>query len=110
VYVCNESPQDVYFDNITVKHFTGPLLQEQSYYPFGVEMAAISYKAMNKLSSAYKFNGDDEMEESISLYSTFYMETIRKGKNLPINEEFSSIKPFPKELRQCHPKCLYNFD
>jgi RHS repeat-associated protein len=27
---------------------------------------------MNKLSSAYKFNGGDEMEESISMYSTFY--------------------------------------
>jgi RHS repeat-associated protein len=48
------------------------LLQEQSYYPFGVEMAAISDKAMNKLSSVYKFNGGDEMEESISMYSTFY--------------------------------------
>jgi RHS repeat-associated protein len=72
VYVSNESPQDVYFDDITVKHYTGPLLQEQSYYPFGVEMAAISDKAMNKLSSAYKFNGGDEMEESISMYSTFY--------------------------------------
>jgi RHS repeat-associated protein len=72
VYVSNESPQDVYFDDITVKHYTGPLLQEQSYYPFGVEMAAISDKAMNKLTSAYKFNGGDEMEESISMYSTFY--------------------------------------
>lgn len=72
VYVSNESPQDVYFDDITVKHFTGPLLQEQSYYPFGVEMAAISDKAINKLSSVYKFNGGDEMEESISMYSTFY--------------------------------------
>ena len=28
VYVSNESPQDVYFDDITVKHYTGPLLQE----------------------------------------------------------------------------------
>jgi hypothetical protein len=35
-------------------------------------MADISDKAMNKLSSAYKFNGGDEMEESISMYSTFY--------------------------------------
>jgi RHS repeat-associated protein len=72
VYVSNESPQDVYFDDVTVKHYTGALLQEQSYYPFGVEMAAISDKAMNKLSTPYKFNGGIEMEESISLYSTFY--------------------------------------
>jgi hypothetical protein len=43
VYVSNESPQDVYFDDRTVKHFTGPLLQEQTYYPFGVEMARISF-------------------------------------------------------------------
>jgi RHS repeat-associated protein len=74
VYTSNESPQDVYFDDITVTHYTGPLLQEQAYYPFGLLMAGISDKAVNKLASQYKFNGGVEFEDEygINLYSTFY--------------------------------------
>jgi RHS repeat-associated protein len=74
VYVSNESQQDVYFDDLNVKHYTGPLVQEQSYYPFGLQMAGISDKALNKLSSQYKFNGGVELEEDfgVNLYSTFF--------------------------------------
>ena len=72
IYVSNESPQDVYFDDLSAKHFTGPLSQEQSYYPFGTEMHGISSKAFGKLASQYKFNGGIELEESIEMYTTFY--------------------------------------
>jgi len=74
IYVSNQSPQNVYFDDLIIKHYTGPLLQEQSYYPFGLEMAGISDKAMNKLDSKNKFNGGVELEEDfgVNLYATFY--------------------------------------
>ncbi len=74
IYVSNQSPQNVYFDDLIIKHYTGPLLQEQSYYPFGLEMAGISDKAMMKLDSKNKFNGGSEIEEDfgVNLYSTFY--------------------------------------
>jgi RHS repeat-associated protein len=74
VYVSNESQQDVYFDDLNVKHYTGPLVQEQSYYPFGLQMAGISDKALNRLSSQNKFNGGVELEEEygVNLYSTFF--------------------------------------
>src|SRR6266404_8681724 len=70
----NQSPQDVYFDDLTVTHTTGPLLQEQSYYPFGLQMSGISDKAINKLNSQNIFNGGVELEEDygVNLYSTFY--------------------------------------
>jgi RHS repeat-associated protein len=75
VYVSNETPNiNVYFDNLQVTHIKGPLLQEQSYYPFGLQMAGISDKALNKLDSKNKFNGGVELEEDygVNLYSTFY--------------------------------------
>ncbi len=74
IYVSNESPQDVYFDDLTVQHFTGPLTQEQSFYPFGLQMAAISSKALLKTVTPYKYNGGNELEEegSLNYYNTFY--------------------------------------
>lgn len=75
VYVSNETPNiDVFFDNLQVTHIRGPLLQVEGYYPFGLEMQGISSNALNfgGLSNAYKFNGSDEWEESINLYSTFF--------------------------------------
>ncbi len=74
IYVSNQSPQDVYFDDLTVTQTTGPLIQEQSYYPFGLQMAGISDKAINKINNQNKFNGGVELEEDygVNLYSTFY--------------------------------------
>jgi len=74
VYVSDESQQDVYFDKLTIKHYTGPLAQEQSYYPFGLQMAGISDKALLKQINPYKFNGGVELEEDygVNYYNTFF--------------------------------------
>ncbi|GGA87918.1 DUF6443 domain-containing protein [Puia dinghuensis] len=74
VYVSNESPQNVYFDNLTVKQMTGPLQQEQSYYPFGLPMAGISDKALLKSNTPYKANVGTELEEDYGLeyYNTWF--------------------------------------
>jgi RHS repeat-associated protein len=76
VYVSNESPLDVYFDNLTVKYTTGPLIQEQSYYPFGLQMAGISDKALLKQITPYKANGGTELEEDYGL--SYYNTSFRK--------------------------------
>ena len=73
VYVSNESPQDVYFDNLTVSHNAGPLVQEQSFYPYGLQMFAISDKAALKANTPYKYNAGCELEEDgLDYYNTFY--------------------------------------
>ncbi|MCP9750370.1 DUF6443 domain-containing protein [Ferruginibacter sp. HRS2-29] len=74
VYVSNESPQDVYFDDITIKHTTGALVQEQAYYPFGLDMAGLSDKALMKKPTNYKYNSGSELEDEdgLNYYNTFY--------------------------------------
>jgi RHS repeat-associated protein len=74
VYLSNESPQDVYFDNLTIKYTTGALEQEQSYYPFQLPMAGISDKALLKSITPYKGNQGTELEEDFSLeyYNTLF--------------------------------------
>ena len=58
----NESPQNVFFDKLTIQHSSGPLQEENHYYPFGLELTGISAKAAGKLENKYKFNTATELD------------------------------------------------
>ncbi len=100
IYVSNESPQDVYFDDLTVTHYNGPLIQEQSFYPFGLEMAGISSKAALRSLSAYKYNAGSELEDEggLNYYNTFYRKydaQIGRFTGIDIKaESFAGLTPF----------------
>ncbi|PSL47422.1 RHS repeat-associated protein [Chitinophaga niastensis] len=66
VYTSNESPQDVFFDNIILGQSTGPILEETHYYPFGLTMAGISSNALkgaNYPENRKKYNGIEYTNE-----------------------------------------------
>jgi RHS repeat-associated protein len=65
IWVSNETQSwMVFFDNLSIEHFAGPMLEETHYYPFGLTMAGISDKALKAkyAENKYRFNKGSELQ------------------------------------------------
>lgn len=73
VYLSNETQKrDVFFDNLVVQHYTGPLSETADYTAWGLDMKMLESKAFGKLDNRIRFNSGSELNSlwDINLYET----------------------------------------
>jgi RHS repeat-associated protein len=75
VYLSNESNEPVYFDDFFVSQDHGRISEENHYYPFGLKIAAISSRAVNKKENKYGYQGVFAEEDVETGYDEFDLRT-----------------------------------
>jgi RHS repeat-associated protein len=98
-YTVNESPASVYIDNFQLAVATGPVLEINDYYPFGMLNNGLSDPGITDPINNYKYNGK-ELQTELSLQwldygARFYDPVIGRFHTIdPLSENYSFQSPY----------------
>ncbi len=73
IYVSNENatPIDCYFDDLKVTQIKSPIVQTNTYYPFGLDIPSLSYGREGNKKNNYLYNGRSELQDDLGLNNYF---------------------------------------
>jgi RHS repeat-associated protein len=105
IYCSNQSPVNVFFDNLQVVHTRGPILEETHYYPFGLQMQGISSTALNfgRPGNKIKFQGQEFASKEFSDGSGLAMYEFRYRMEDPQIGRFWQVDPLAHDYRNNSP-------
>jgi len=98
VYIDNQSiGNDVWFHNVHLKHYTGQVLEEDMYYPFGLIISEDA--GGNTTAQPYKYNGKELIKdfglETYEYGARQYDPQIGRFKGIaPLADKYYAISPF----------------
>ncbi len=106
IWVSNESDANlnVFFDDLKVTHTKGHILQEDHYYPFGMNINALSSSAVLSKPNRFKYNG---FEKQTEFDLNWYDYSARQYD--PQTGRFTSVDPAADVMRR-HSPYNYAFD
>jgi RHS repeat-associated protein len=99
IYLSNESEyaQEVYFDDLAIKHVKSPLIQSSEYYAFGLQTAQ-SWTRTNATGNSFLYNMGSELNGTSGWYETFFRGyDPALGRFLqvdPLATKYSGVTPY----------------
>jgi|GEM_PF-5689280 len=99
LYISNEQAYqtDIYFDNVTMRYKAGPVLQQNEYYPFGLQTSG-SWTRASAVANEFLANGGTELNPTTGVYDLDFRNydpaLARMNQVDPMADKYSSHSPY----------------